>query len=364
MIEPPQIENIREITDPSELAIIAQQQQKAKEDAQANVQKPEPIEVQNGKPKEPAKEAGKKPEQPKPGEDEKTEEKPDDKPVAEKRTLRERLSPFRDKTEDKKSEDSPEQLKSRLQELEEKAKLLEDPAIQAVLEAKKSGVDLYDLVKKEAGTDYSKLSDSEIYKLSLDKSVFKSEKDKDFDEQVHQSIEAEMERFDNQTSFLKRQQASLIREELESHDRQNHGKLFNFKTEPDPQIIKTYEQFGNDLKNYAQRLDGQIHYGVRVTQDMIRAVIKDIVNPQDPKTEDGRIDATKKFDDAFWVRYRDLILNEVIEDTKYEVIHKEADETEAKPGSAVHTRPPDIPEKPKQGSEEYAKLVSESLKPI
>jgi hypothetical protein len=371
----PEITDIHEITDPRELALIAQQQRQKQAEtvvpagtpgdpAAANKDTP----PQNGTPADPKKEAvtEKKPEEKKPESD-----KPKDEPKAESgtgeevkpRNIRERLSPYRGKDGDAKPEvPTVESLQSKVEELENRLKEYQDPDFEALKGAKKEGINLYELVQKNAGVDVDKLPDAEVYAMSLDKTRFKSEQDGDYDENRHESLEAEMERFNNQTAYTKHQQAQEIRAGIKSENEKNRGSLFDFRKQADPEQIKTYETFGKDLKSYAQKLDGQTHYGVKMTGEMIKSVIGDIVNPAEPRMVDGRIDAQKKFDDAFWARYRDLILQEAIEDTKYETVHKEADETEAKPGSAVHNRPPDIPVK--LTGEEKAKQASETMQPL
>lgn len=260
-------------------------------------------------------------------------------------TLKERFSIGEEKS---KTENQSNPLNKELEQIKaELQQLKEDPAVKLVLEAKKSNKNLIQALNELRGTSVSSMKDDDIFRQHCRDNGITDEDE----------IEEELERFNSQSRFVRKEQLEKIKSQYLKEEENRFGQFF--KNEPDPQEVKIIEKFQQDIVSHLKSMNQ--YGGIKMDDSMRKSIIDDIQNNGlIPRLEDGSIDSLKVIDMIMWGRYKKMILDEL--EKEFTVIGAEMvqDEVEAKPASLVHNKPPGFALKATTG-EERAKQASESL---
>lgn len=265
-----------------------------------------------------------------------------------------------------KEEKSPDvnELKSLL-EAERKARLeleneLKDPIYQVSKAIKEKGRKALDVFKEIKVVDHSKMSDEELIKHELTKiGVTDTEE-----------IENELAKFSEQSAISKKKELDLIRKGIDA-DNENVEKQFLSKInaqDPDDEKLRAQAlKEGEEIYNAITGLiDRPVVDGVMFTKDIAAKILDNIANSRVliPKKEDGTTDINALVQREIKAEMFDICIDVLTANTEAETIHKVYDEIEATPDSHTQTqRMPQPIHKVEKGTEEYGKLLSETLTP-
>lgn len=244
----------------------------------------------------------------KPGEDGKPVE--DTKPTRKK--VKEVSKPFFQKKDvivDTPVDEISEPLKLRFAEKDKKIsdyeKLVNDPDVQIILEAKKSGKDIFGILKEVQGIDPNTYSLEDLHKMDLQSQGLNDSE-----------IEEAMADFQDLKPYQQKALTNPVKKKLES-DINSKKESFLSKLKEGTQeqsaeaqkkhaaLVKTQQDFNKICDDYV----GKEHYSVVGTPDMVQSM-KNLIQSGEliPKNEDGSLDAQVLFDFAHYRLYGDLRL--------------------------------------------------------
>lgn len=236
----------------------------------------------------------------------KTEAKEEDKPWYEK-------DDFKIETPKKQEVSEAELLKKQLLEAEARIKEYQsDPTVLAILEAKKSGKEVTEVLKEIIGVDYDKMSAEEIYSLDL--------KNKGFSED---EIQEALEMFNEKSNVQKKLETLNLKEKFKAAQ---NDKLKQYESQVMKQEVATpqesprernFKQAESDL-NALTTLDGKEYLGVTLTKDIIESVKDAISNKFVIGDEEKGFDINASFDHHFKAMYTPLIVKANVQKAKTE----------------------------------------------
>lgn len=206
-----------------------------------------------------------------------------------------------------------ELLKKQLLEAEARIKEYQsDPTVLAILEAKKSGKEVTEVLKELVGVDYDKMSAEEIYSLDL--------KNKGFSED---EIQEALELFNEKSNVQKKLETVNLKEKFKAEQR---DKLKQYESQITKQEVnqptespreRNFKQAEQDM-NALTTLDGKEYLGVTLTKDIIESVKDAIANKFVIGDEENGFDINASFDHHFKAMYTPLIVKANVQKAKTE----------------------------------------------
>lgn len=247
-----------------------------------------------------------------------TEPKLDEKgnPVADEKPARKKVKevskPFfekKDKIVEVKTDEIPEPLKLKFAEkdkrISELEKLALDPDVQIILEAKKSGKDIFGILKDVQGIDPATYSLEDLHKMDLQSQGIEGD---DFEEA--------MEDFRALKPYQQKSVTNPVRKKLES-DINSKKESFLSKLKEGTQAnneeqakqVAAFTKTKQDFNKLCDDYSGKEHYSVVGTPQMVESM-KNLIDSGEliPRNEDGSLDAQVLFDLAHYRLFGDLRL--------------------------------------------------------
>lgn len=207
-------------------------------------------------------------------------------------------------TQEKREQDEAEILRKQLAEYETRLKQLQEvPEVLAILEAKKSGKEVTEVLKEFVGTDFDKLTPRELKELDL--------KSKGFNEEEVKEL---LEEFDEKSTAKQKLETLDIREKLKSEQKSKMEQLLKNvpqqQTTINPKEIKIQENYqkAESEVNNLDTLVGQEVYGVTLTKEIVDSVKNAIANEWVKGDAENGFDIPGSFDFHFKAKYTPLIV--------------------------------------------------------
>jgi hypothetical protein len=205
-----------------------------------------------------------------------------------------------------------ELLKKQLLEAEARIKEYQsDPTVLAIIDAKKSGKEVTEVLKDIIGVDYDKMSSEEIYTLDLKKKGFNDEEIQEALELFNEksNVQKKLETINLKESFKAEQKAKLSQ-----YENKVQSQEATPQENPRERNIKKAE---SDLETLSS-LDGKEYLGVTLTKDIIESVKDAINNKFVIGDEDNGFDINASFDHHFKAMYTPLIVKANVQKAKTE----------------------------------------------
>lgn len=283
------------------------------------------------------------------GQSEKDQPKPQNDRVTK---FRNKYTRFIDKKEPEKKEDTTD-YKAKY---EETLKIVQDPAVKAILEARKNNVNLVDLFSKFTVDDFKGKSNTEIWVDHLKRKGIT-------DENI---LENEADKFDAMNILAQQELVDKIKAEVNKQKEEELIKLLGTPTaeakEREAEAMNTLKA-SEELKGLTESIIGKEVYGVVYTPEINNQVIERI-SKGFPRREDGTIDTQEVFKMYFLAECFDIIIDTATKEAFASGVEEIRNVVEAKPDSDIHSMKPEINKKLQKGTEEFNTVISSELRPI
>ncbi len=230
-----------------------------------------------------------------------------------------------------------EKYKTQASEAQKNAeKLLSDPDIQILLEAKKSNKDIFAVLDEVKGVDPKTIPLEDLHKMDLQEDGLSPDE-----------IESELEEFRELSPAKQKIATNERRKKLEA---QSANKKQNFlsalKTDNEMSDVersaaaKLQEELATKTKTEFTKLCddyvGKNHYGLTGTPQMAESLKNILQNPNGliGKNQDGSLNASELFELAHFKLYKDLLFEE-LKNSAYAEAYEELEKDFAATGSNV-----------------------------
>jgi len=224
-----------------------------------------------------------------------------------------------------------DELKKKLAELESRSKELETiPEIQAIVEAKKSGKEISDVLKELKGVDYDALTPEQLYEHDL--------KTKGFSEDEIEELKFD---FLSQTTAKQKLQTLSIKDNLkyeQSLKIQNiQQRNLESQKQQDELINRNVQKAQTELDSLSAQLENKEMYGVVLTKEIINSV-KDAINNEKVIGDSiNGFDIQKSFEENFKSKYFNLIVKTNVQMERAKTMEKALNEV-SRPDANITSR--------------------------
>lgn len=354
----PTVTNLKPTTETEVAQAIAQKAVAPKEEKKAEEQKPTEVKSTEAKPIETKVET--KVETPK-AEEKKEEPKVEEKPKVKKAKaadfLKNEIKPEEVKEVDWKAKASDYE-----KEIERYKQIESDTDIQALLEIKKSGGDIFKMLDEVRGEDLTKKGDRELWAIHLKEQGLSDE-----------LMEDALEDFDSKRAYEQALLVKNIRENLGKRANETKSQFLERirangaqgqaeKQKEAQAILKTQTEY----QSLCDRAVGQEHYGLNITPQMAQSLKNILSDPNGilPKKEDGTMDSAALFDIAYFKLFKDLIIDNLqnqVESKTIEDMEKEIAVTSGSTAQTIRQAPATQQFKTEQ---ERSKYLTSRLQPV
>jgi len=268
-----------------------------------------------------------------------------------------RLAKFKEKAKSKKPEtfvkaktdvvevkdgEVPPHIQARIEELEKKnadyEKQLSDEDVQILREAKKSGKDLFDILKEVEGINPDQLTKEQLYEIDCKEKGLTGE-----------DLEEAMADFEEMKPYQKTAATNVIKEKLRgdvSKKKLNFLAKVKEGTAESATLaqaaIAAAEKTQQDFNKLCDDYIGKNHYGLVGTPQMsesLKNILKD-PNGLIGKNQDGSLNANDLFEFAHFKLFKETLIEEVRSTTYAEAWEEFEKEYGATDGSAKVVRTP------------------------
>jgi hypothetical protein len=293
-----------------------------------------------------------------------------EKPLVPKQKLRDKIKgDFLSKPDVTKSTPStPTRTVEEIQKEYEALKAeLDDPAVQIVREAKKNGKNIFQVLEEVKGINPDSMSAEQLYEYELRRNGIKPENEVTDPEAP--TIEGEMAKFKEMSFVARNREIQSIKNQLKGDAELRQKDFLTKIRHVDPQAAKEQENLSNSFKNYGDLVDSALDqeiYTIKITPD-VQKRLKDVFiqNKLIPKTAEGLLDHRAMLELAILSEFKDMIIDNIESANYAQGVEFIANEVEATPASETqNSRPPEIQTRLREGTEEYAKEISQNLRPL
>lgn len=295
-------------------------------------------------------------------------EKAEEKPVEEKPTrkkIKEVAKPFFETKEKivEKQEEIPDTIKPKLAEYEkqiaEYKKIAEDRDVQIILEAKKSGKDIFGILKEVQGDDPSKYTLAELKEMELKEQGLEGD-----------DLAEALEDFNDKKPYLQKAETNSYRKKLEAAQEEKKTQFLSLlkegseqKAQDTQRHIAAVQKTEAEFNRLCDEWVGKEHYSVVGTPQMAKDM-KEFLNDPDgliPRNEDGSLNAQRLFDLVHYIKYGDLRL-ENLENQFFAKGYEELEKEVSARGDAA--RIVRAPSGTPSGNEDVGKKVFQTIRPV
>ena len=235
------------------------------------------------------------------------------------------------KSEPVKVDNELEELRKRLAEIENRNKELETiPEIQAIVEAKKSGKEVSDVLKELRGVDYDAMTPEQLYEHDL--------KSKGFAEDEIEELKID---------FLSQTLAKQKLQTLDVKDRLKYEQSMKFQNaqQRNQEVQRQQEEIASrntqkaqaELDSLSGQLENKEMFGVVLTPDIIKSVKDSIINEKVIGDPINGFDIQKSFEENFKSKYFNLIVKTNVQMERAKTMEKALNEV-SRPDANITSR--------------------------
>lgn len=168
-----------------------------------------------------------------------------------------------------------------------------DEEIKLLMEYKKNGKTLSDLVKDYQVEDLTKWSDEQFVKEGLKKYM----------NLTPEEMEQAVYEYDNASIFQKKQWAENFKVRFEQDNQAKLKQLSGSNEEIELRRKAMTEKYEKEMDQYSQSIVGKEVYGLKVTDEMSKDLKKFINEEFSLQREDGSFDIEKVYSVALWLKH-------------------------------------------------------------
>jgi hypothetical protein len=183
------------------------------------------------------------------------------------------------------------QVKTNEQKITEQEAI--DEEIKLLMEYKKNGKSLSDLVKDYQIEDLTKWSDDQFVKEGLKKYM----------NLTPEETEQAVYEYDNASIFQKKQWAENFKIKFEQENQMKLKQLTGSNEQMEGQRKAMTAKYEQEMDQYSQSIVGKEVYGLKVTDEMSKDLKKFINEEFSLQREDGSFDIEKVYSVALWLRH-------------------------------------------------------------
>lgn len=243
-------------------------------------------------------------------EDKKAETKFEEKPVVQQSKSKQWWEDEKDsatidnnigKKEDKKNEVD---YATKLKEYED---ILADQEVQALLSAKKAGKNILSFAEELKGTDASKLTPSDLYKMRLTNAGATPEE-----------IEEALTEFSSKPKWQQNEETQSIRAKIESERQENLKRIIGNNSEFAEKQKQIINKATAELDQFVSDLNDKDFYGVKITSDIANGLKDAVMNEITYRNSDGTVNIPLSIEQALWHKYKKIVMKANIAKAKAE----------------------------------------------
>jgi len=173
-----------------------------------------------------------------------------------------------------------------------------DPDLELLMEYKKSGKSLADFVKEYSVEDYKSWGEDKLVKEGL----------KEFYGITEEDMDSAFYEFQNSSIFQKKQLLEGFMQKFEEKNANKLKELTSTNTQQQEQAKAVYEKYNQELSDYGQQVANKELYGLKITDEMSKNLIKYINDEFTLTRQDGTFDIEKVYSVALWLKHgKDLV---------------------------------------------------------
>jgi len=201
--------------------------------------------------------------------------------------------------DDEVSEPQTQQTQEPVQEVQQEQTQIElDEDLKLLMEYKKSGKTLVDFVKEYNIVDYSSVDDKTILEMGLSQL-------EGFTGEELQDAQGEVE---TMTLFQKKKLVQEYRARFEEMNQEKLKQLSVVNTKQSEVQTQMLDRFNKELDNTVNSVKNQERYGLKITDEMSKALKQFVAEEMSFQRPDGSVDVEALLDVAIWRKYgKDLV---------------------------------------------------------
>lgn len=191
--------------------------------------------------------------------------------------------------------------------LKEYEDILADQEVQALLSAKKAGKNLLSFAEELKGTDASKLTPSDLYKMRL-VSAGASEEE----------ITEALSEFSNKPKWQQNEETQSIRAKLESERQENLKRVIGSNSDYAEKQKQNVNKAIAELDAFVSDLNDKELFGVKITPEIAKGLKDTVMNEISYTNPDGTTNIQLSIEQALWHKYKKIVMKANIAKAKAE----------------------------------------------